>query len=300
MPPPRLALVLVTLLMSVLPPAYSHAEAQQASWVVEQIALETADGVRLDGLLYRAARARPTAMVLVHGYAGNFYGGYFPALAQAAASQGYDTLAVNMRDHDSGPKRSSFTDNGADIAAAAAHLRKLGHGRLALLGQSIGANRVLYYQATSGDPDIAATALVSSPGDLFEWNVWQFGKERAQAVVDEALKLQAAGHGDQLMLVDLGPLDKTLYTARYLLSQRGPQRRSNPYQNLRKITGRLLIVQGTADKLILSGIGQRLQQAAPETSKAELAYIEGADHSFGNHESELIDRVLTWLKSVAP
>lgn len=294
------ALALAALLLSGLPPAHSGPQAASASCGVEQVVLRTADGVRLDGLLYRAAKPRPPALLLVHGYGGNFYGAYFPALAQAAAAQGYDTLAVNMRDHDSGPKRSSFTDNEADIAAAAAHLRNLGHKRLALLGQSMGTNRVLYYQAASADPDVAATVLVSGPGDLFEWNVWQFGEETAQASVAEALKLQAAGHEDQLMLVDLGPLGKALYSARYLLSLRGPERRSNPYQNVQKAKGRLLVVQGKADKLVASEIGQRLQKAAPASSGPELVYVEGADHGFNDHRSELIGRVLTWLKSVAP
>lgn len=301
MPQPHRSIVLLaTLLISGLAPAFSGPQTAPASGAVEQVTLRTGDGVRLDGLLYRAATARPTALVLVHGYAGNFYSAYFPALAQAAATEGYDTLAVNMRDHDSGPKRSSFIDNEADIAAAAAHLRSFGHKRLALLGQSMGTNRVLYYQATSGDPDIAATVLVSGPGDLFEWNVWQFGTEKAQASVDDALRLQAAGHEDQFMLVDLGPLGKAFYTARYLLSQRGPERRSNPYQNAQQVTGRLLVLQGKADRLIASDIGQRLQRAAPGASKPELLYIDGADHRFSNHGSELIHRVLTWLKSVAP
>ena len=51
-------------------------------------------------------------------------------------------------------------------------------------------------------------------------------------------------------MVDLGPIGKALYTARYLLSIRGPDRRSNPYTNLAKVKNPILIVQGTADKLV--------------------------------------------------
>jgi len=47
-------------------------------------------------------------------------------------------------------------------------LRKLGYARFVLLGQSMGTNRVLYYQATTRDPAIAATLLVSGPGNLFD------------------------------------------------------------------------------------------------------------------------------------
>src|ERR1017187_555440 len=264
----------------------------------ELVTLRATDGVRLQGIVFHASKPRASALLLVHGYAGNFYEAYFPKLAEAAAHAGYDTLALNMRDHDAGPKKSSFTDNQTDIAAGAAYLRQLGHKRLVLLGQSMGTNRVLYYQAASGDPDIAATILVSGPGDLFEWNVWQFGKDKAQASVDEALRLQKAGHQDEMMTVDLGPIGKALYTPQYLLSMRGPDRRSNPYTNLAKVKNPILIVQGTADKLIAPDIGKKLQTAAGPT--AVLASIEGAEHGFENHESPLIEKVLGWMNTVAP
>jgi pimeloyl-ACP methyl ester carboxylesterase len=262
------------------------------------VTLRTTDGVRLQGIIFRASKPRQNALLLVHGYGGTFYGAYFAKLGEAAAKAGYDTLALNMRDHDAGPKKSSFTDNQTDIATGAAYLRQLGHKRLVLLGQSMGTNRVLYYQAASGDPDIAATILVSGPGDLFEWNIWQFGKEKAQASVDEALNLQRAGRAEEMMMVDLGPIGKALYTPRYLLSMRGPDRRSNPYTNLAKVKNPILIVQGTADKLIAPDIGKRLQAAAGPTSV--LASIEGAEHGFENHESQLIEKILSWLSTVAP
>jgi pimeloyl-ACP methyl ester carboxylesterase len=264
----------------------------------ELVTLRTTDGARLQGIIFRASKPRQSALLLVHGYGGTFYGAYFAKLGEAAARAGYDTLALNMRDHDAGPKKSSFTDNQTDIATGAAYLRELGHKRLVLLGQSMGTNRVLYYQAASGDPDITATILVSGPGDLFEWNVWQFGKEKAQASVDEALNLQRAGRAEEMMMVDLGPIGKALYTPRYLLSMRGPDRRSNPYTNLAKVKNPILIVQGTADKLIAPDIGKRLQAAAAPT--AMLASIEGAEHGFENHESELTEKVLGWMAPVAP
>jgi pimeloyl-ACP methyl ester carboxylesterase len=258
----------------------------------ELVTLHAADGVRLQGIVFRASKPRANALLLVHGYAGNFYEAYFPKFADAAVHADYDTLALNMRDHDAGPKKYSFTDNQADIAAGAAYLHELGHKRLILLGQSMGTNRVLYYQAASAGPHIAATVLVSSPGDLFEWNVWQFGSEKAQATVDEALKLQRGGREEELMLIDLGPMGKALYTARYLLSLRGPDRLSNPYQNLAKVKNPILIVQGTADKLIQKDVGKRLQMAAPADSAPVLVSIEGAGHSFENYESVLNDKVL--------
>ncbi len=275
--------------------------AQKPSCSVEQVTLTTRDGARLNGIFYRpAANPRQTAILLVHGFGGNFYSEYFPTFAKAAAERGYSSLALNMRDHDAGPKTSDFAGNEADIAAGAGYLREHSFSRLVLLGQSMGTNRVLYYQAAAGDLNVVATVLVSGPGNLFEWNVWQFGRKKAQATVDEALAMQAAGQENQLMAVDLGPLGKALYTPRYLLSLRGPNARSDPYQNIEKVTNPILIVQGKADKLIEPGIGERLRGAAKRSSKVDLILIEGAKHTFDGQEAILADRILAWLKEVAP
>ena len=263
--------------------------------------MRTSDGVLLNGLLYRPiATPRSTAILLVHGFSGNFYEAYFPLFQQEAAAQGYATLALNMRDHDAGPKVSAFPDNEADIGAGLTYLRKLGYLRFVLLGQSMGTNRVLYFESVASDSTIAATILVSGPGNLFEWNVWQFGRERAQASVDEALALQTAGRERELMLVDLGPIGKALYTPRYLLSLRGPGARSDPFQNIQKLNNPFLILQGAADKLIAPDIATRLKKAAASNPKVEVVYVDGAGHSFSGQETVLAQRILTWLKEVAP
>lgn len=268
---------------------------------IEQVALRTADGVLLNGLFYRPiATPRSSAILLVHGFGGNFYEAYFPLFGQEAASQGYATLALNMRDHDAGPKISNFTDNETDIATGLAYLRKQGHLKFVLLGQSMGTNRVLYFEAASNDPTVAATILVSGPGNLFEWNVWQFGRAKAQASVDQALALQAAGRERELMLVDLGPIGKALYTPRYLLSLRGPEALSDPYQNILKFKNPILILQGAADKLIGPDIATRLKRAAASNPKVDVVYVDGAGHSFAGQETVLAQRVLAWLKEVAP
>ena len=268
---------------------------------LEQVALTTSDGVRLSGIVYRpAAVPSPVGLMLVHGFGGNFYESYFPYLGQAAAQHGMIALALNMRDHDSGPKTSDFTDNQADIAAGVKHLHGLGVKKIVLLGQSMGTNRVLYYQAASGDRTVAATVLVSGPGNLFQWNVWQFGQKKAQETVSEALRMQAEGRDRDLMLVDLGPLGKALYSPRYLLSLRGPTAKSDPYQNIQKVKNPVLILQGKADKLIEPEIAERLHKAAANNPNVAVQYVEGANHGFSSQQPLLTDRVLNWIKSVLP
>ena len=274
--------------------------AEKSAACAQLISLRTSDAVRLDGVLYQPVKPGPVGLILVHGYGGTFYGAYFRQLGQAAAEQGITTLALNMRDHDNGPKVSDFTDNQTDIATGVAHLRSLGASKIVLLGQSMGTNRVLYYQAGSGDPSIVATVLVSGPGNLFQWNVWQFGREKAQASVDEALRLRAAGRDHEFMVMDLGPLGKALYTPGYLLSLRGPEAKSDPYQNVAQVKNPVLILQGKADKLIEPNIAERLRKAAAGNFKVTVVYVEGADHGFSHQQPAITERVLGWLKSVVP
>src|SRR5713226_10156716 len=74
----------------------SQAPASTSSCSIEQVALRTADGVMLHGVVYHpAATPRSSAILLVHGFGGNFYSGYFPLFARTAAEQGYATLALN-------------------------------------------------------------------------------------------------------------------------------------------------------------------------------------------------------------
>jgi pimeloyl-ACP methyl ester carboxylesterase len=237
--------------------------------------------------------------MLVHGFAANFYGGYFPSLGRAAAQQNFIVLALNMRDHDAGPKASDFTDNQTDIAVGVEYLHSLGAKKIVLLGQSIGTNRVLYYQAATDDPSIAATVLVSGPGNLFRWNVWQFGREKAEETVNEALRMQSERRGRDLMLIEMGPLGKALYTPQYLLSMRGPTAKSDPYQNIQSVNNPVLILQGKADKLIESDIAARLRQAAAKNFRLEVLYVEGADHSFSREQPALVERVLSWIESLS-
>jgi pimeloyl-ACP methyl ester carboxylesterase len=294
-------IMLASVATGAAPPSLHSAQTPKAAYSIQQVAVTARDGIVLNGVLYQpTAKHRPVALLLVHGYGGNFYSGYFPQLAQAAAEQGYTSLALNMRDHDTGPKVSDFTDNESDIAAGVSYLHQLSYSRVVLLGQSMGTNRVLYYQASTSDPSIVATVVVAGPGNLFDWNAWQFGRKKAQASVDEALAMQAAGQEKQLMLVDLGPLGKALYSPRYLLSLRGPNAQSDPYRNIQKVTDPILIIQGTADKLVEPGTAERLRRAAGHSTRVDLIAVDGADHGFKKQEGVLTQRILTWLKEVVP
>ena len=272
------------------------AAAQPASVWTEFVRLTTPDTQQNAGLLHAPIGRVPRGgVVLVHGYGSNFYSEPTASLARGLAERGFMTLAANVRDHDGGPKTSLFEENRWDEQAAVDELARRGAAPLALVGSSLGTNRVLFYAAETQDPRIRAVVLLGSVGNAFEWNVRQFGRERATRVLDEALRLQREGRGRELMLVDLGPLGKALYSADHLVSLRGPQTRSDPYRNIAQVAAPVLLVYAGADRLVDLETSRKLRSAATRSSRADLVEIPGADHSFSRHAGELVAAVEKWL-----
>ena len=265
----------------------------------ELVQVTTADGVRLDGALWKPAGgpgARP-GLLLVHGYAGNFYTGW-PRLAAALARQGYLTLALNMRDHDLTPQTSVFEDNRLDIEAGVKLLVGRGASRVTLVGQSLGTNRVLFYQAETADPRVRGLVLMAGPGNLLEWNIRIFGPGRALSVLAEAQRWIREGRGADLMLVDLGPLGKALYSANHVVSLRGPNTRSDPFQNIARIRVPILILHGTADRLADPAVAEQLKTAAAAAPGAELHMIPGAGHALTERVDDILPILAPWLEAL--
>src|SRR5436309_2939818 len=146
------------------------AAAQPGAVSTESIRLTTADGHETAGLVQGpTGRPHRAGVVLVHGYGGNFYSGATGQLSRALAERGFTTIAVNMRDHDTGPKTTLFEENRWDEQAAVDELTRRGVSPLVLIGESLGTNGVLMYVAETQDPRIRAVGLLSGPGNAFEW-----------------------------------------------------------------------------------------------------------------------------------
>ena len=271
----------------------------QRSVATELVQVTTADGVRLDGALWLPAEGpgKAPAVLLVHGYAGNFYTAW-PLLGEALARRGHLTLALNMRDHDLTPQRSLFEDNRVDIETGIALLARRGASSVVLVGHSMGTNRVLCYLAETQDPRVLGLVLMAGPGNLLEWNIHLFGREHALAVLAEAQQRVQAGRGDELMLVDLGPLGKTLYSAAHVVSLRGPQTRSDPFRSIASIHVPILILHGTADRLADPAIAWRLKDAAVTASSAQLHLLPGLGHDLPRSPEAILPILEPWLEGM--
>ncbi len=263
---------------------------------IQLVRVKTDDGVSLTGILRRPRMSKEKAcVILIHGYSGNFYSGVMAFLPEALMNKGFATLAINMRDHDRGPKKSRFEENRYDIGAAVEKMDRSGYSPIFLYGHSMGTNRVLYYLEATHDPRIKGAILTGPPGNLFRWNIRMFGLKTAEQVLRQAQDLVAGGKGDQWMLVNLGPLGKALYTANHVVSLRGANTVSDPFENISKISKPILIVQGIADHLVDLNVADRLRNSAVSSSNVTVVKIPGADHRFDRHRQDLVNIIHRWL-----
>ena len=284
-------LAVFLVLISLNPPAWADETVK-----IQMVRLQTTDGITLTGVLRQPHTVRNNAgVVMVHGYSGNFYSGIMAFLPEALSDSGFATLALNMRDHDRGPKKNRFEDNRYDIAVAVDEMARLGYNPIFLFGHSMGTNRVLYYFATTGDSRIKGVFLTGPPGNLFEWNISIFGQEAASQVLAQAQDLVARGKGGEWMLINLGPLGKALYTANHVVSLRGPKTVSDPYKNISQIFKPILIVHGLADRLANPDVTDRLLKSAAPGIHVTVVKIPGANHGFSGHPQDLVKAVNQWL-----
>lgn len=296
---PDRALLLPVLLTVLVGALALRLAAEPATVTTDLVRLATADGRETTGLFYtRAAGAPRAGVAFVHGYGGNFYSGPHARLARALAERGFATLAVNLRSHDAGPKTALFEDERWDVQAAVDELARRGAAPLAIVGHSLGTNTVLYYVAETRDPRIRAVVLLAAVGNAFDWNVRRLGREPATRVLDEALRRQREGRGRELMLVDLGPLGKALYSADHLVSLRGPRTRSDPTRNIAQVAVPVLLVSAGEDRLVDPETTRALRAAATAAPRADLAELAGADHAFSGQSPALADAVERWLAQV--
>src|SRR5207237_7261468 len=102
-------------------------------------------------------RADLPAVVLVHGLAGNRKGA-LAAWGREMAARGFTVLVIGTRGSDwewshggraYGGAHERLAETPLDLGGAVDALRELGHTRFLLAGQSLGAVKVTYTQATA-------------------------------------------------------------------------------------------------------------------------------------------------------
>jgi hypothetical protein len=161
----------------------------------ELVTVTTADGVELDGALYRPVAqdaARATSILMVHGLTWNFYRGPSRWLPPLIAGSGYPCLSLNMRDHDQAEPRD-FELAHHDLSAGIDYLTRQHGGEVVLLAHGFACNKVARYAASSQDRIPRRTILTTlGAAKAYRPEIWAAALRDAAAMRGDTLIVQGA------------------------------------------------------------------------------------------------------------
>jgi len=293
---------------------------------VELVRTVTRDGLRLDGALSipispgeggcrrqpgeGLENSIPTAAVVLHGVASNFYtSSTFEPLIPKLLDLGIAALSVNTRGHDSvfgaslGNVRRRFgaayeivDDCRLDVAAWIELLKSRGHERIVLIGHSLGAVKAVYAQTQEKFADVKAVVAVSAPRlshsafmNAAESSVFWESMHTADQMVQ-------AGQDDELFTSKF-PFPMLMTAAAYI-DKYGPAERYNLLKFAADAPCPALFTYGSKELasggIPFAGVPEALA-ALPNAERRTIAIIDGADHVYTGVADQLAAEVGNWL-----
>jgi pimeloyl-ACP methyl ester carboxylesterase len=282
----------------------------------ELVRVETADGVVLDGALWRprmAGELPVDAFLLVHGTGSNFYApGVLETYAGQAVAGGTPVLRINTRGHDgicSNPARTGSFKGGAacerisdcvlDVPAWVNWLVGQGFARIVLVGHSMGGVKAIYSQAYAPHPAVRAIVGISPPRLSRERLLNGPCGETFAAEFTRASKLVADGQGEALLAVTQ-PL-RFVVTAAGYVEKYGPQDRYDYVPLLRQLNCPTLILIGSESIRTTAAFHGLPEAIAAADARPTLVcqIVEGANINYTGCETVPFLRAAEWLRTLA-
>jgi len=274
--------------------------------------LQTPDGVYLDGVLAEPARRTGTALVWVHGLGSAFASGQ-PLMRELSARltrAGIGYFKFNTRGHDvvggrgralAGAAFERFRDCVVDLRTVIAFAQRRGFKRIVLAGHSTGANKALYYAATTADRRVAGLILLGPISDI-AGEAKRIGRRELGRRVAQAARLAAR---DRRALV---PRGWGVWSARRYLSLYRPgeaedvfpyDRRGARWTALRAIRQPVAVIIGARDEFLDRAPEALLDAFAAQARRAESftgRIIPGALHGFEAREGAVAGAIVDWIR----
>lgn len=277
--------------------------------------VQTADGLLLDGVLYRAegttdSRLPVDACLLVHGTGSNFYAsGVLETFAKQATQAGVDVLRINTRGHDgvsSIPSSHGSVRGGAawesiaecvyDLEAWGEFLVSQGKSNIALVGHSMGGVKSLYFASLRNHPAIRCVIGIAPPRFLHAH--WMSHPNAAAFRESYAMASQLAedGAGDSLMQVKQ-PLPM-LIAASGFIDKYGRADNYDYVHWLSKLSIDTLLIYGTrslADSPAFDSLPAALDEVVASSPHICRNIVDGANTPFHGHEEQPFELAAEWL-----
>ncbi len=273
----------------------------------ELVYSETEDGLLLEGAVIRptSPSAKPLAVVWIHGLTGRFYSLSTVRIGRALAERGYTFVTGNNRGHDFGAIYRTkagerlivgggwerFDESPRDVAAWVGFAVSLGLGGVALLGHSLGALKVCYYQALRQDSRVAGLIAASPPIRAGQTD---------PSLLEQAERMVAEGRGADLLpwgisQAGAGTQSAQTYLNRALTNLDVYGFRS-PNPAVSRIRCPLLAFYGTNEEWVGTAADlEIIRRNARSAARVETRMFEGADHSYTGHEDEVGLAIAQWV-----
>lgn len=292
---------------------------------LETIYFKTQDGIQLGGILYKGKKETKKMIISVHGMATNCLKKREDEIAKKIEEVEFDYFTFNNRGHDltnylhqekNGKEESiilgmsyeDITQSDKDILGAIGKAVELGYEEIYLLGHSLGSTKVVYsyHQFIQKEQKeildkikgIILLSLIDIP-----LAVKVYLKDKFPAMLTYANNLVREGLGRTLM-----PEESFIYpiSAQTFLQYAKNNEAFNfarysqedyDFSILNEIQIPLLMRWGNQNELIIQKAGELSQNVKSKIKnpKADIHYIDGADHNYKNKEKELAKEIKQFI-----
>lgn len=283
----------------------------RAEHTEELVWAESEDGGELEGVLLQPTTSPPheLAVLWLHGLGSRFANKRHIAVGRRLASQGLRVLMTNNRGHDiannlrlnngeyklAGAIWELLEESPLDVGGWLAFCAERGLSRVVLVGHSLGAVKVAYYQALRQDARVVGLVTASPP---------MRSAPADPTYVQLAEQLLRDGKGTDLLPWGSFPVGAGTLSAQtalsYLRHFPGVFAAQNgaPAQ-ITELRCHLLTLFGTDEEWIGGQPElEYIRNTAVNVRSLATHLIEGADHSYSGHEHTVADVIGGWVRSL--
>lgn len=268
---------------------------------VELVRTRTGDGLRLDGALQIPSGSdlgpsRVDAALVLPGVGGNFYGSTLvQTIATELVQTGVAVLRANTRGHDGvttiatpqgsrlqGAAYEIVDECRFDIEAWLDFLKNRGFRRVALVGHSLGAIKVLYAQSHHANPAVTHVVAISPPRLSYARFLQGSDRDSFEQSMSMAQRLMNQ-HQPEMLFNSSFPFSIVL-SAKTFMDKYGPAERYNLLRFAPQITCPTAFIYGEDELRHASssflGIVEDLQSLQWPYGPPVFQIVEGANHFF--------------------
>lgn len=273
----------------------------------ELVYTESEDGLLLEGAVIRptSPSTKSLAVVWIHGLTGKFYSLSTVRIGRELANRGYTFVTGNNRGHDFGAIYRTksgdrlivgggwerFDESPRDVAAWIGFTVGLGFGGVALLGHSLGALKVCYYQALRQDSRVAGLIAASPPVRAGQVD---------PALLDQAERMMAEGRGADLLPWGISQAGAGTQSAQTYLNRATTNLDVYGFRSPDPAVGQircpLLAFYGTNEESVGTAADLEIIRAnARSAARVDTRMFDGADHSYTGHETDVAAALAEWV-----